>query len=117
MKSIFQAGRSALQLAAASGHINIVRILLDAGAAVDHQDEVDRVTALHLAAQHGFSQTVSMLCDHSANVYIKNRSGFGALHVACQNGHNQTCRVLLINGCRPDIKNNVSNCQCDIAEY
>ena len=103
-----QAGRSALQLASAGGHLDIVRLLLDGGAAVDHQDEVDRVTALHLAAQHGFSQTVSLLCNTRANVYIKNRSGFAALHVACQHGHNQTCRVLLTNGCRPDIKNNVS---------
>ena len=95
-------------MAAAGGHLDIVRILLDAGAAVDHQDELDRVTALHLAAQRGWSRTVALLCDNNANVYIKNRSGFGALHVACQHGHNQTCRVLLQNGCRPDIKNNVS---------
>ena len=107
--SLLQTGHTALQRAAAEGHLEIVKTLLENGISVDHQDEVDRVTALHLAAQHGFSQTVSMLCDHSANVYIKNRSGFGALHVACQHGHNQTCRVLLINGCRPDIKNNVRN--------
>ena len=43
-----------------------------------------------------------------ANFYIKNRGGFAPLHLCCQNGHNETCRVLLLNGCKPDIKNNVS---------
>ena len=42
-----------------------------------------------------------------ANFYIKNRGGFAPLHLCCQNGHNETCRVLLLNGCKPDIKNNV----------
>ena len=102
-----QVGRSSLQLAAAGGHLEIVKLLLNAGAAVDHQDELDRNTALHLASEHGYSQALSLLCSSRANVYMKNRAGFGALHVACQNGHNQSCRELLTSGCRPDIKNNV----------
>ena len=104
-------GRSSLQLASAGGHLQIVKILLSAGAAVDHQDELDRNTALHLACHHGFSQAVSLLCSSKANVYMKNRAGFGALHVACQNGHNQSCREVLTSGCRPDIKNNVRHNQ------
>ena len=48
------------------------------------------------------------ICTLQANFYIKNRGGFAPLHLCCQNGHNETCRVLLLNGCKPDIKNNVS---------
>ena len=66
-------------------------------------------TALHEAAWKGFSQTVQILCKWKANAYIKNRGGFAPLHLCCQNGHNETCRVLLLAGCKPDIKNNVSN--------
>ena len=44
-----------------------------------------------------------------ANFYIKNRGGFAPLHLCCQNGHNETGRVLLLNGCKPDLKNNVSH--------
>ena len=65
-------------------------------------------TALHEAAWKGFSQSVSVLCKAKANFYIKNRGGFAPLHLCCQNGHNETCRVLLLNGCKPDLKNNVS---------
>ena len=64
-------------------------------------------TSLHEAAWKGFSQTVSVLCKSKANFYIKNRGGFAPLHLCCQNGHNETCRVLLLNGCKPDLKNNV----------
>ena len=64
-------------------------------------------TALHEAAWKGFSQTVVTLCKAKANFYIKNRGGFAPLHLCCQNGHNESCRVLLLNGCKPDLKNNV----------
>ena len=96
-------------MACAGGHLDTARLLVEAGARVDHQDELDRLTPLHMAAARGFSRTVQLLCDNRANVFIKNRDGCVALHLSCQNGHNQTSRVLLTNGCRPDIKNNVRN--------
>ena len=123
----FQTGHTALQRAAAEGHVDIVKHLIKQGASVDHQDEVVSIncsalnklkysniefqhgnTALHEAAWKGFSHTVQVLCKAKANFYIKNRGGFAPLHLCCQNGHNETCRVLLLNGCKPDIKNNVS---------
>ena len=123
----FQTGHTALQRAAAEGHVDVIKTLLDNGISVDHQDEVVsgfvRVrigllrfliflkhgnTALHEAAWKGFSQSVGILCRAKANAYIKNRGGFAPLHLCCQNGHNETCRVLLLAGCKPDIKNNVS---------
>ena len=36
----FQTGHSALQRAAAEGHVEVVKHLVGRGAAVDHQDEV-----------------------------------------------------------------------------
>merc|ERR550532_7446 len=99
-------GHTALQRAAAEGHVEIVKQLVKQGASVDHQDEVHGNTALHEAAWKGFSKTVTILCKAKANFYIKNRGGFAPLHLCCQNGHNETCRVLLLNGCKPDIKNN-----------
>ena len=122
---MLQTGHTALQRAAAEGHVDIVKQLIKQGASVDHQDEVVSIssisrldvkllkfqhgnTALHEAAWKGFSHTVQVLCKAKANFYIKNRGGFAPLHLCCQNGHNETCRVLLLNGCKPDIKNNVS---------
>ena len=103
-----QTGHTALQRAAAGGHLEVVELLVQQGASLDHQDELHGNTALHEAAWKGFSQTVSSLCQAKANVYMKNRGGFTALHLSCQSGHNQSCRTLLLHGCRPDVKNNVS---------
>ena len=65
-------------------------------------------TALHEAAWRGFSRTVDALCKNKSNYYLRNRGGFSPLHLCCQNGHNESCRVLLRAGCKPNIKNNVS---------
>ena len=40
MSSPLQTGHSALQRAAAEGHLEVVKHLVGRGAAVDHQDEV-----------------------------------------------------------------------------
>ena len=39
---IFQTGHTALQRAAAEGHVPVIKTLLENGVSVDHQDEVVR---------------------------------------------------------------------------
>lgn len=63
---------------------------------------------MHEAAWRGYSQTVTVLSQHKANVNAVNRAGFTPLHLCCQNGHNETCRVLLWADANPDAKNHVS---------
>jgi ankyrin repeat protein len=58
-----QAGQTALMLAASRDRGDIVRMLLDAGADVNAQDD-DGSTALMCASEHGFIDIVRMLLAH-----------------------------------------------------
>ncbi|KDR12756.1 Ankyrin repeat domain-containing protein 6 [Zootermopsis nevadensis] len=99
-------GCTALQRAAAEGHLEVVKQLIKNGADVNRQDNVHGNTALHEASWKGYSHSVAALGKAKANLHLKNCGGFAALHLCCQNGHNQSCRELLLAGCNPDLQNN-----------
>ncbi|CAH0720575.1 unnamed protein product, partial [Brenthis ino] len=97
-------GCSALQRAAADGHVDVVRVLLEHGADPNRQDLVHGNTAAHEAAWKGYSRTVALLarvCEPR-----RNAAGFLPLHLATQNGHNQSAREILLAGASPDLQNN-----------
>ncbi|MEJ2246218.1 MAG: ankyrin repeat domain-containing protein [Acidobacteriota bacterium] len=58
---------TALHAASQNGHIEIVRLLLEAGAKVDAQGN-DDATALHAASQNGHAEIVKLLLEAGANV-------------------------------------------------
>ncbi|CAK1586617.1 unnamed protein product [Parnassius mnemosyne] len=104
--AIDENGCSALQRAAADGHVEAVRLLLEHGANPNKQDNVHGNTALHEAAWKGYSRCAALLARGGADLRARNAAGFAPLHLACQNGHNQTCRELLLAGAQPDLQNN-----------
>ncbi|CAG4944610.1 unnamed protein product [Parnassius apollo] len=104
--AIDENGCSALQRAAADGHVEVVRLLLEHGADPNKQDHVHGNTALHEAAWKGYSRCAALLARGGAELRSRNAAGFAPLHLACQNGHNQTCRELLLAGAQPDLQNN-----------
>ncbi|XP_014211758.1 uncharacterized protein LOC106641757 [Copidosoma floridanum] len=80
-------GQTALMLAVSHGRIDMTRLLLDAGAAINLQDE-DGSTALMCAAEHGHGDIVRLLlgqpdCDSS----IVDVDGSSALKIALEAGH------------------------------
>ncbi|XP_032518946.2 uncharacterized protein LOC116771254 [Danaus plexippus] len=99
-------GCSALQRAAADGHVEVVRVLLQHGADPLQRDIVHGNTAIHEAAWKGYSRTVGLLSRSVGSVVCRNAAGFTPLHLAAQNGHNQSARELLLAGANPDIQNN-----------
>ncbi|CAH0589299.1 unnamed protein product [Chrysodeixis includens] len=99
-------GCTALQRAAADGHVEVVQLLLQHGADPNKQDNVHGNTAAHEAAWKGYSRCVSLLAHAGAELRARNAAGFAALHLACQNGHNQSCREILLAGAPPDLQNN-----------
>ncbi|XP_052751184.1 uncharacterized protein LOC113513432 [Galleria mellonella] len=99
-------GCSALQRAAADGHVEVVQLLLQHGADPNKQDLVHGNTAAHEAAWKGYSRCVALLAGGGAELRARNAGGFTALHLACQNGHNQSCREILLAGAPPDDQNN-----------
>ncbi|KAK0162182.1 hypothetical protein PV327_008537 [Microctonus hyperodae] len=87
-------GQTALMLAVSHGRKDMTRLLLDAGAAVNIQDE-DGSTALMCAAEHGHTEIVKLLltntdCDSS----ILDIDGSSALKIALEAG-NRDIGVLL----------------------
>lgn len=57
MKQTFQHGQTALMLAVSHGRLDMVKMLLEAGADINIQDE-DGSTALMCAAEHGHIEIV-----------------------------------------------------------
>jgi len=91
------AKRTALLIAAESGHAQVVDELLDCGAEIDHQNE-DGATALLLASWSGRNQVVHKLLDRGAQIDGQNKNGWTALLAASCAGHTTAVRELLDRG-------------------
>jgi len=67
-------GTTPLIVAARYGHKDIVQILLENGANIDHQDNYGQ-TALMYAANFGLKDVVQLLLDRGANRTLKTNGG------------------------------------------
>ncbi len=98
--------RPVLMLAAEAGHVEVVRVLLEAGA--DPQAKVEGgmppwdQTALHLAAAKNRAEVIGMLIEAGAALDAKTRDmdggGDTALHFAAEEGHREAVEALLKAG-------------------
>ncbi|XP_035728522.1 KN motif and ankyrin repeat domain-containing protein 1-like isoform X1 [Vespa mandarinia] len=87
-------GQTALMLAVSHGRKDMTQLLLDAGAAINIQDE-DGSTALMCAAEHGHTDIVRILLAHSeCDSSIVDIDGSSALKIALEAG-NRDIGVLL----------------------
>ena len=78
-------GRTALHWAARSGHLEVVKFLVGAGASLEAESN-DSWTALHFAARWGRLAILKVLVGAGANLEAKNNSGSTALHFAARWG-------------------------------
>ncbi|XP_071531256.1 uncharacterized protein [Panulirus ornatus] len=93
-------GTTPLILAAANGHVNLVKELLDQGA----EPNATRHTgtgALFFAAQSGFLDIVMLLLDQGCKINQASKDGGTALIVAAQCGHMDVVMELLQRGADP----------------
>lgn len=92
-----QHGQTALMLAVSHGRLDMVQLLLEAGADVNIRDE-DGSTALMCAAEHGHMEIVKLLMHHpDINLAATDNDGLTALSVAMEAGHRDIGVLLYAN--------------------
>jgi serine/threonine protein kinase len=74
LDAVTDTGKTPLHLAAAKGFLDMVQILVNAGAELNKQD-IDGNTPLHIASIGGFSELVEWLLGKSPDVGLKNKHG------------------------------------------
>ncbi len=87
-------GWAPLHGAARDGRVEIVRMLIDAGANVNVQTNYGK-TPLHWAAWNGRVEVVRMLIGAGADVNLKDNDGWTPLHVAAGYGRVEIARMLI----------------------
>ncbi|KAG9292949.1 hypothetical protein G9A89_016311 [Geosiphon pyriformis] len=92
-------GNTALHMASANGHIDIVDFIIEMTkstdiSAVNIQNDSGN-TPLHWSALNGHQKVVETLVKHGADIKIKNRSGRTAMFEAQQNNHEKVVEFLL----------------------
>ncbi|XP_071053900.1 protein fem-1 homolog B isoform X2 [Onthophagus taurus] len=98
-------GASALWCAAGGGHLNVVKLLVKAGADVNHPTRTNS-TPLRAACFDGWLDIVKYLTDHYANINIANKYNNTCLMIAAYKGHLDIVSFLLENGADPNEKAN-----------
>lgn len=77
-------GRSALMMATYNHHIELVQLLIEAGADVNQQDDLKNTPYLYAAAE-GYTELLELM-NGKVNPYITNRYGASGLISACERG-------------------------------
>lgn len=96
-----QNGETALSIAAFSGKLPYVKLLVEAGAEVNFYGWAP----LAYAAFNGHSEVVGYLLKHGAEVDAKTENGTTALFFAARFGHEAVVDILLENNADPSIAN------------
>ncbi|XP_043363209.1 serine/threonine-protein phosphatase 6 regulatory ankyrin repeat subunit B-like isoform X4 [Dermochelys coriacea] len=86
-----------LHLAAAGGHHEVVKVLLQTGASAGDEDG-EGMTAIHLAAKHGHISVLEALKGSISLRITSTKTGFTALHVAAHYGQLDFVRDMLARG-------------------
>jgi ankyrin repeat protein len=90
------ASQSALHLAAANGHLNIVEFLIKYLHPIDVNLQIDEgSTPLHWAALNGHLAIVEKLLEAGADATVTNASGRSPVTLAEQQSHLEVVQVLL----------------------
>lgn len=98
-------GWTPLHLAAHFGHEDVVRLLLERGAAVDVRSRnVMANTPLHAAAGR-HPRICQILVEAGADVNSRQEGGWTPLHAAARSGHEDTVELLLSRGADPTLTN------------
>lgn len=117
VKSTSPDGFTPLCLAAAFGHANLVRVLLEAGADPKRRSEsLGGVAPIHSAVFGRSIDAVRALLEAGADPLVAQEGGFTALHAAAQHGDEPCVGLLLEFGARKDVHDVRGKTPADHAE-
>ena len=94
---------TSLFLASHNGHVEIVKLLLEAGAKVNAKGKND-MTALYLASLNNQTEIVKLLLEAGAKVDAKDNYGDTALYIASLRNNTEIVKLLLEAGAKVDTK-------------
>jgi hypothetical protein len=97
-------GNSPLIWAACNENTEMIKILLEGGANIEHKDD-DGYTALHWAASCNETEVVHLLLDNKAIIDATTDAKDTPLHIAAERGHEDTVKLLLERGANYHLRN------------
>jgi ankyrin repeat protein len=98
-------GWAPLHFAAFAGNIDVAKLLLDRGAAIDRRASTKfRNTPLQVSLLTRQDDMAELLVARGADVRIQQAEGFTALHEAAQNGSERIIKLLLDKGADPNAR-------------
>lgn len=72
-----------LHIATEGGHVEVVKMLLDAGASASDENKVG-YAPMHIAAKHGHLELINKFAKSNVNLrQLSRKTGLSALHIAC----------------------------------
>ncbi len=96
-------GDPLLNIAAHNGNIEIIRMLIEAGASVNELDTEEN-TPLHIAAANGQDKAVTLIMTYEADINARNLRGATPLMLAGGNTHKNTYTMLIEYGANDAVK-------------
>ncbi len=87
-------GMTCLHAAAANGHLDVCRLLIDKGAQIEAKSR-NGLNPLKWAARNGHLETVRLLCDRGADIEACDNIGLRPLHEAAYYGHISIVKELI----------------------
>ena len=98
-------GQTALQVAVSSGHVSLVKLILDAAEEsgadriiVNHEESERGEAPIHVASRCGSVEIFELLVEHGANLGLIDGRGRTCLHCASQSGEEECLLFVLENG-------------------
>lgn len=102
-------GQTLLHLAAANGHNQIIKYLIEKKKLDMNIKDTNNSTPLHYAAAKNQDEVVKYLIEKGANIKSENNNGYTAFNFAAVNGHNNVIRILLEKGININAKDSKGN--------
>lgn len=110
-----KAGRTALHLAASTGNLEVLKILLKKGATITAIDKQGQ-TALHVACENGQYETAKFLIEQGSGKNIQDKLGNTPLILAAKNDHLKIVKMLYYLKADTNLKNTQNKTAMDVSQ-